>query len=82
MLSLEEFNERNEERQDGFDIACSRGQIRKKVTNRSKCNDYETRYVEIADLDEKLRMIYSWRHFFSKSLRYKRPFLLNAHFFY
>mmetsp|Transcript_3421 Transcript_3421/g.4527 ORF Transcript_3421/g.4527 Transcript_3421/m.4527 type:complete len:120 (-) Transcript_3421:1343-1702(-) len=27
-------------------------------------------------------MTYSWRSFFAKNLRYKRPFLINSHYFY
>ena len=47
-----------------------------------KCNPHEKRYIEIAILEEKLRNIYSWRHFFNKNLRYKRPFTLNSHLYY
>lgn len=82
MLSLADFNERFEPRNDAFEVACSRGQIRKKVVKRSQCNEYEERYVEIAKQDEHLRMMYAWRAYFAKNLRYKRSFFLNAHYFY
>lgn len=40
------------------------------------------RFIEIARLNEKLRLIYGWRSIFAKNLKYKRPFLMNSHFFY
>lgn len=40
------------------------------------------RYVELAELEEKLRFTYDWRNFFNKNLRFKRPFVLNSHLYY
>lgn len=83
MDSLEEFNRRFEkEPVDPFEIACSQGKVRKRVHNREQCNDYEKRYVEIAELEEKLRYTYAWRHFFAENLRYKRPYCMNSHLYY
>ena len=84
MISLEEFNMSldQEDPVDPFEIACSWGKIRKKVQKRAKCNEYEEAYVKIAELDNKLRYTYSWRHFFAKYLRYKRPYCMNTHAFY
>jgi len=82
MISLEEFNRRFEEPVNAFDIACSQGRIRKRTTKLEQCNEYEKRYVEIAELEEKLRYTYAWRHFFAKNLRYKRPFIMNSHLYY
>ena len=46
--------------------------------NKEQCNEYERRYVEIAELEEKLRYTYAWRHFLAKNLRYKRPYAMNS----
>lgn len=82
MLNLEEFNRSFEKDfEDAFDIAYSNGSIRKRVTNREMCNDYELRHVEIAELEQKLKYTYSWRKYFSKHLKYKRPFNLNSHLY-
>ena len=82
MIPLEDFNRGFEtDPVDPFEIACSQGKIRKRVMNKEQCNEYERRYVEIAELEEKLRYTYAWRHFFAKNLRYKRPYTMNSHLF-
>ncbi len=82
MTLLEDFNRKYEEYVDPFDIATSQGNIRKRTENRSQCNEREERYCEIAEIEEKLRFTYAWRHFFAQNLRYKRPFIMNSHLFY
>ena len=56
--------------------------MRKRTHKREQCNDYEMRYVELAELEERLRYTYDWRNFFAKNLRYKRPFCMNSHLYY
>ena len=52
MIPLEDFNRSyDEEQEDPFDIACSQGHIRKRVTSRDQCNEYEARFVEIAEIE-------------------------------
>lgn len=81
MLSLEEFNEGLDMREDPFELAHLRNQIRKHITRQEYCNEREQKYIELAAIDEKLRLMYNWRSFFDKNLRYKRPILFNSHFF-
>ena len=88
MVPLEVFNrqfeEVNEDNQDidvPFEMAVAQGKMRKRVHKREQCNDYEMRYVELAEQEEKLRYTYDWRTFFNKNLRYKRPYCMNSHLF-
>ena len=46
------------------------------------CNEYEKSWVEFYRAQDKLRLMYSWREFFKKNLKFKRPFIANGHFYY
>ena len=85
MVPLEEFNKQFEEVNEDIDVpfemAVAQGKMRKRVHKREQCNDYEMRYVELAEQEEKLRYTYDWRTFFNKNLRYKRPYCMNSHLF-
>lgn len=51
MLNLEEFNRSFEtDFVDPFEIAYATGNIRKRITNREMCNEFEIRHVEIAEV--------------------------------
>jgi len=81
MIPLEEFNRQFETAPRPFDVAVSMGHIRPRISNLAQCNLKEKRHVEIAELEEKLRYMYGWRTFFAANMRFKRPFLVNSHFF-
>ena len=91
MISLEEFTkqmahggEQIDPYEIAFEHAVSQGKIRKRTRSYfdKNANDYEKAYINIARIEERLRYIYGWRHFFAKHLRYKRPYCLNSHLFY
>ena len=83
MYSLEEFNRKfDDSKMTAFDLAAASGKIRKRTENESQCNDYERSWLKYFEAQEKLRFIYDWKQFFKKSLRFKKPFVLNGHFYY
>ena len=91
MIPLEEFTkqlahggEAIDPYEIAFEHAVSQGRIRKRTRGYydKNANDYEKAYIDIARIEERLRYVYGWRHFFAKHLRYRRPYCLNSHLFY
>ena len=80
MKCLEEFNRENDrDLKEPIEIAKADKKVRNSRKNYEECNIWEKRFVDIAELEQKLHHVYDWQEFFPHSLRYKKPFVLNGH---